>query len=138
VVLAVDSERSNLIILCRVFNPDYTFGLATSGTHALRLLKQHQFDTALIDYHMVDMCVIEFLQRLRTMQPLAGRILLADAEDMPQIKTIEDPALFSAVITKPWVPNDIRRWVDNFGVKNTMHHDMNMYFGFGSSTSYVR
>ena len=76
-LLLVDDEIGYLEVLSkRLTRRGYKVTTASSGTEAIRALRQWEFDLAVVDLKMEDMDGIEVLRVLRQMQPDLQVIML--------------------------------------------------------------
>jgi len=114
IVLVDDEEMiltsiKNLLIL----ETDYRLAAFSSPREALEFIGAHAVDLVISDYLMPEMDGIEFLARVKEMQPHAVRVLLTGYADKENaIKAINDVGLFQ-YIEKPWENEDLRLIIRN-------------------------
>lgn len=76
-LLLVDDEVGYLEVLCkRLKKRDFDVTTAYSGAEAIRAVRDHDFDVAVVDLKMEDMDGIELLKILRKMLPSMKVIML--------------------------------------------------------------
>lgn len=98
---------------------DYDILVFNSPREAIRALESTPVDVVISDYLMPDLNGIEFLLRLKEMQPQATRILLTGYADKENaIKAINDVGLYQ-YIEKPWENEDLKLTIRN-GIEKRM------------------
>ena len=107
-VLLVDDEPSVLSALRRLFRTQgYRIEQATGGADALALMRNTPVDLVVSDMRMPGMDGAAFLAQVRTLYPMAARILLTGYADITStIAAINDGAIHR-YISKPWDDNDL-------------------------------
>jgi DNA-binding NtrC family response regulator len=76
-VLLIDDELGYVNVLSnRLSKRGFIVGKASGGTEAFQVLRQHDFDVAILDLKMVDMDGLEVLKILRKMAPEMVVIML--------------------------------------------------------------
>lgn len=110
-ILLVDDEPYMLSALKRLLRAfpsrygDTEFDIAitafSSPQAALDDASQHRFELVITDYRMPDMDGIDFLTRLRKIQPDMARILLTSAIDPTVIQTPPEAAGIDRYLAKP-------------------------------------
>jgi len=80
-VLVVDDDRSVSGLVAEILtNRGYTVDVASDGHAALKLVAEHPYNLAVLDYQMPDMDGVEVFRRAREQQPdLLGIFLTAYA-----------------------------------------------------------
>jgi DNA-binding NtrC family response regulator len=92
---------------------DYEVLVYNSPNEALEALQERPVDVVISDYLMPDLNGIEFLLRLKEIQPQATRILLTGYADKENaIKAINDVGLYQ-YIEKPWENEDLKLIIRN-------------------------
>ena len=107
-VLYVDDEPDNLRIFELTFRSEFTVLTATSAEEGLRLLNENPVAVVLSDQRMPVVSGVEFLSRVRELDPSTIRVLVTaygDAEILGD--AINDGSIYR-YIPKPWDPNDMR------------------------------
>jgi diguanylate cyclase (GGDEF)-like protein len=105
----VDDESSNITVLRKILNGNYTISIAKTGSDAIQRALEHKPDLILLDVMLPDLSGFDVLQRLKAMD---------EARDIPVIfitgvSSVEDEEkglLMGAVdyITKPFVHSIVR------------------------------
>jgi CheY-like chemotaxis protein len=100
-VLVVDDDRSNSLLVSKVLSGQgYAVDIATDGLSALRLVDEHRYSLAVIDYQMPGMNGVELFRAAREKQPeLPGIFLTAHANINTVFPAIE--AGIERVLAKP-------------------------------------
>jgi CheY-like chemotaxis protein len=100
-VLVVDDDRSNSALVSRVLaGHGYMVDTATDGPSALKLIDEHPYKLAIIDYQMPGMNGVELFRAARQKQPeLPGLFLTAYANINTVFPAIE--AGIERVLAKP-------------------------------------
>jgi len=92
---------------------EYDVVAFTSPREALDYVKEHKVDLIVSDYLMPDIDGIEFLARVKDIQPEATRVLLTGYADKENaIKAINDVGLYQ-YIEKPWENDDLKLIIRN-------------------------
>ena len=81
-LLIVDDEEGPRQSLRVVFKEDYNLLLASDGTRALELAREHKINAAVIDIRMTGMSGIEVLEKLKAVQPTIEVIMLTAYETL--------------------------------------------------------
>ena len=116
-VLVVDDEPNNLRTIERVFRRRYELRFAASGTEALAILAEADFDLALVDFSMPQMNGLEFLERAREIRPQMGRVIVTGNADRPELEVAVRSGLCAEVIAKPWARSQLEAVVDRFSAR---------------------
>jgi CheY-like chemotaxis protein len=100
-VLVVDDDRSNSALVSRVLaGQGYRVDIAADGPAALKLIDEHPYSLAIIDYQMPGMNGVELFRAARQKQPeLPGLFLTAYANINTVFPAIE--AGIERVLAKP-------------------------------------
>ena len=119
-LLYVDDEPDNLRIFELSFQRDFSILTAENGEQGLRILNENPVAVVLSDYRMPGMNGVEFLSRVREIDPKVVRILVTaygDAETLGD--AINDGRIYK-FIAKPWEPEDmgltIRRAIEAYAL----------------------
>jgi len=122
----MDSSASNTILLVDdeemvvtsiksflTLETDYQVVAFTSPKEAVEHVRDHKVDLVISDYLMPDMDGIEFLAKVKELQPEATRVLLTGYADKENaIKAINDVGLYQ-YIEKPWENDDLKLIIRN-------------------------
>jgi two-component system NtrC family sensor kinase len=107
-VLYVDDEPENLRIFELTFRRDFTVLTAQSADEGMRVLNENPVAVVLTDQKMPGMTGVEFLARVRELDPSTVRILVTAYGDVATLsEAINDGRIFRYV-AKPWEPDDMR------------------------------
>ncbi len=107
-VLYVDDEPDNLRIFELTFRRDFSILTATSAEEGMRLLNQNPVAVVLSDHRMPEVTGVEFLARVRELDPKTIRILVTAYGDVDILgDAINDGSIYRYV-PKPWEPDDLR------------------------------
>jgi len=114
VILLVDDDPAILSALRRgitrgwaQWGAEARVHLCTSPTAALGRLLTESFDVVVADYRMPEMDGIQFLRRVRDLQPCSGRILLAGAFDYNALLQSANQVGVARVLVKPWTEEEL-------------------------------
>ncbi len=110
-VLLLDDEPANLDTFKRVFRRSFKIWLASSGSEALKLVRAHTFDVALVDYSMPDMTGIEFIRAARAVANTLPFVLITAFGDVPEVQEAARELGVVKILLKPWREEDVNRWV---------------------------
>ena len=107
-LLYVDDEPENLRVFELAFRRQFSILTAQSAEEGLRLLNENPVAVVLSDQRMPGVSGVEFLSRVRALDPTTIRILVTaygDAEILGE--AINDGSIYRYV-PKPWEPEDMR------------------------------
>jgi two-component system NtrC family sensor kinase len=107
-VLCVDDEPENLRIFELGFRREFSIVTASSGEEGLRILQTQPVAVVLSDHRMPGMSGVEFLARVRELDPKTMRVIVTaygDAETLGA--AINDGSIYKYV-AKPWTPEEMR------------------------------
>ena len=68
-ILLVDNESRNLRSFKSTFSPYYTIRTASTGTEGLKILKKENFQLIITNQRMLQMPVVEFIEKARKNRP---------------------------------------------------------------------
>lgn len=111
-ILCVDDESDNVDALERLFRRKYNVLKATSGSAALKLMKEQTVSLIVTDQRMPNMTGVEFLAQSMKTQPDAIRILLTGFTDIDSVISAVNSGQIYRYVTKPWDPHDLVNTVD--------------------------
>jgi two-component system NtrC family sensor kinase len=107
-VLYVDDEPDNLRIFELTLRREFTILTATSAEEGLRLLNENPVAVVLSDQRMPEVTGVEFLARVRDLDPKTIRMLVTAYGDVEILgEAINDGSIYR-YIPKPWEPEDMR------------------------------
>jgi len=107
-ILYVDDEPDNLRVFELTFRRDFSVLTATSADEGMEILNANPVAVVLSDQRMPGVTGVEFLSRVRDLDPDTLRILVTaygDAEILGD--AINDGSIYR-YIPKPWEPEDMR------------------------------
>jgi signal transduction histidine kinase/CheY-like chemotaxis protein len=107
-VLYVDDEPDNLRIFELTFRRDFTVLTATNAKQGLELLSQHPVAVVLSDQKMPGIEGVEFLRRVRELDPGVVRILVTAYGDAKILGDAINDGNIYRYLPKPWEPEDMR------------------------------
>jgi len=100
-VLVADDDALGRRVIARLLGTRFRVMTASSGEHALGLLRVHGFDVLLTDQHMLWMTGIELLEQVRVHYPSVRRVLTS-ATCVPCVDAYVAIGLVDAVLYKPF------------------------------------
>ncbi len=107
-LLYVDDEPDNLRIFELTFRREFEILTATSAEEGMRLLNANPVAVVLSDQRMPGVTGVEFLSRVRGLDPKTIRILVTAYGDADILgEAINDGSIYRYV-PKPWDPEDMR------------------------------
>lgn len=107
-VLYVDDEPENLRIFEFGFRREFSIVTAQTGEEGLRILQTEPVAVVLSDHRMPGMSGVDFLGRVRELDPKTMRVMVTaygDAETLGA--AINDGSIYKYV-PKPWTPEEMR------------------------------
>ena len=107
-VLYVDDEVDNLRVFELSFRRDFTILTAQSAMEGLELFSQHPVAVVLSDQKMPGIEGVEFLRRVRELDPSAVRILVTAYGDAKILGDAINDGNIYRYLPKPWEPEDMR------------------------------
>jgi signal transduction histidine kinase len=107
-LLYVDDEVDNLRIFELTFRRDFTILTATSAQQGLEILNENPVAVVLSDQRMPGMSGVEFLSRVRALDPKTLRILMTAYGDVETLGIAINDGSIYRYIPKPWEPDDLR------------------------------
>jgi len=113
-ILIVDDEPSVLVGLRSVLERQQFHVVATTSTErALRELTQRTFGVVISDQNMPEMTGLEFLKKVREVQPDASRVLITAAIDLPTLVDAINEGEIYRFIAKPWLREELLATLGN-------------------------
>ena len=103
-ILIVDDEENivNALKRCLRKIADWEVETFTSGAEAVRRAEISSFDLFISDYRMPDMNGVEFLSKIKRIQPNAARIILSGYTDLEALVGAINEAEIFRFLNKPW------------------------------------
>lgn len=107
-LLYVDDEPDNLRIFELTFRRDFKILTASSAEEGLEALNQNPIAVVLSDHRMPGMTGVEFLARVRAVDPNTIRMLVTAYGDAETLGTAINDGSIYRYVPKPWDPDDLR------------------------------
>ncbi|MFT5441276.1 MAG: two-component system NtrC family sensor kinase [Myxococcota bacterium] len=107
-LLYVDDEPDNLRIFELTFRRDFKIFTASSAEEGLEILNQNPIAIVLSDHRMPGMMGVEFLARVRAIDPKTIRMLVTAYGDAETLGVAINDGSIYRYIPKPWNPDDLR------------------------------
>ncbi|HEX2484010.1 MAG TPA: ATP-binding protein [Myxococcota bacterium] len=107
-VLYVDDEPGNLRIFELGFRRDFTIVTAPSGEAGLDVLSRSPVAVVLSDQKMPGLSGVEFLARVRELDPKTVRMLITAYGDAATLGSAINESCVWRYVAKPWHPEDLR------------------------------
>lgn len=103
-ILIVDDEENIVNALKRSLRkvPEWEVETFTSSVEALNYAKSFSFDLFVSDFRMPEMDGVEFLTKIKEIQPDSARIILSGYTDFDGLIGAINQAEIFRFITKPW------------------------------------
>lgn len=110
--LLVDDEINILQALQRTLrqkirDEEFLMELYTDPEQALQRINEVAFDFVISDFHMPKMNGVDFLERVRDVQPDAVRLMLSASADFDTIMNAINRAEVFRYISKPWTATEL-------------------------------
>ncbi len=106
-VLYVDDEPDNLRIFELTFRRDFKILTAASAEEGLEILNDNPIAVVLSDQRMPGMTGVEFLARVREIDPQTIRMLVTAYGDAETLGVAINDGSIYRYIAKPWSPDDL-------------------------------
>lgn len=109
-ILVVDDDKLARNLVSRLFadDEDVKLFVAESGDQAQAVLLDEDIDVVVSDQRMPGMSGLQFLARVREMQPDAVRILLTAYPELSEALMGINEGLLYRFVVKPWEPEEMR------------------------------
>ena len=107
-VLYVDDEPENLRIFELSFRREFSILTARSGEEGLERLNGEPVALVLSDHRMPGLTGVEFLARVREVDPKTVRILVTAYGDAPTLGSAINSGAIYKFVPKPWQPDEMR------------------------------
>lgn len=107
-VLYVDDEPANLRIFELGFRRDFTVVTASSGEEGLAVLSRSPVAVVLSDQKMPGLSGVEFLARVRELDPKTVRMLITAYGDAATLGSAINESCVWRYVAKPWHPEELR------------------------------
>ena len=113
-VLFVDDEPAILSALKRVFRKDgYEIATATDAATGLAVFREFRPAVVVSDHRMPGMTGVEFLAKVREIDPETVRVMLTGCTDLPAAEAAINQGEVWRFLTKPWNDEDLRATVSS-------------------------
>ena len=107
-VLYVDDEPENLRIFELGFQREFSIVTAKSGEDGLRVLNQQPVALVLSDHRMPGMTGVDFLTRVRELDPKTIRVLVTAYGDAETLSVAINDGSIYRYVPKPWDADELR------------------------------
>ncbi len=107
-ILYVDDELNNLTSFKAAFRREFEVITASSGPEALDILKDRDIEVIVSDQRMPEMTGVEFLQKVKELEPAPIRILLTGYADINAVIDAINKGEVYRYVQKPWDETDLR------------------------------
>lgn len=128
-ILIVDDEENIVNALKRSLRkvPEWEVETFTSSVEALNYAKSFSFDLFVSDFRMPEMDGVEFLTKIKEIQPDAARIILSGYTDFDGLIGAINQAEIFRFITKPWNDYELILTIDQaLKYKNILIENKNL------------
>lgn len=112
-ILFVDDESENLRVFELAFRREFHVATAHSGEEALRLLHEMPAAVILSDQRMPGLSGVEFLERVRDLDPKTVRILVTAYGDAETLRDAINNGSIYRYLAKPWRADEMRLTLRN-------------------------
>lgn len=106
-LLVVDDDPMVLSALERLLRHEFDLSLVQDLTQARTLIRQKNFDMALIDLHLAEGTSLDFFRELQTLSPTTARVLISGALNLNSLVDSLETNLVHKVLQKPWEPSTL-------------------------------
>ncbi len=107
-VLYVDDEPENLRIFELTFRREFSILTAGDAEEGLRVLNESPVAVVLSDHRMPGMSGVDFLSRVKELDPNTLRILVTAYGDAGTLESAINAGSIYRFVPKPWTPEDMR------------------------------
>lgn len=114
-IMIVDDEENILKSLRRIFRSqaDWEIESYTNVQDAIKRAKIANFDLFLSDYRMPEMNGVEFLSKVKVLQPHSMRLILSGHTDLEALLGAINEAEIFRFVTKPWEDYELIATIKN-------------------------
>ena len=124
-ILYVDDEPENLRVFELTFKRDFKILTATSAEEGLRILNENPVALVLSDQRMPSMTGVDFLARVRDIDPKTVRVLVTAYGDVEILKQAINDGSIYRYVAKPWDPADMKltlqRGIESYALDQERH-----------------
>ena len=107
-ILVIDDEQIVLVALRETLRREgYEVVTAQSALQGMEFIKQHPFSVILSDHQMPQMTGLEFLARVKEIQPDATRILITAVLSLSMFIDAINKCEIYRFIVKPWLREEL-------------------------------
>jgi response regulator RpfG family c-di-GMP phosphodiesterase len=107
-ILYVDDEAHNLSAFKANFRRDFTVFTAESGQEGLDIFEKEDLNIILTDQRMPNMTGIEFLEKVKNINPEPMRILITGYSDINAVIDAINRGQVYRYLNKPWHYEDLK------------------------------
>ncbi|MEE3326582.1 MAG: ATP-binding protein [Myxococcota bacterium] len=124
-ILYVDDEPENLRVFELAFKREFKILTATSADEGLRILNENPVALVLSDQKMPGVTGVEFLSRVRDIDPKTVRVLVTAYGDVDILRQAINDGSIYRYIAKPWDPPDmeltLQRGIESYALEQERH-----------------
>ena len=124
-VLYVDDEPDNLRVFQLAFKREFKILTATSAEEGLQILNENPVAVVLSDQRMPGVTGVEFLSRVRAIDPKTVRVLVTAYGDVDILRQAINDGSIYRYVAKPWDPDDMRltlqRAIESYALEQEKH-----------------
>jgi DNA-binding NtrC family response regulator len=112
-ILIVDDDAAMRMSLSGLLSDDFEVTATGDTAQAEAALRANEFDVVLSDYDMPGETGMEFFRRIHSSYPGVMGILLTGHGEHPDVRRAEADQTVVRVISKPYDPARLLKWVEN-------------------------
>jgi CheY-like chemotaxis protein len=112
VVVVVDDEPTNLELLVRTLEAQYTVHAFCDAREALQQIPGLKPELLLTDYRMPGMTGVQLLRALREGGMNLSSVLVTGFAELDEVVRASEEMLVTRVVAKPWRPKELRTQVE--------------------------
>lgn len=116
-ILVVDDEPDMLRSLRDLLRFDFQVHTAGSGAEGVRVLQEHPVHVVMTDQRMPQMTGVEFLQRVKSDQPEAIRLIFTGYADVNAVIAAINQGNVFRYVAKPWDPDELTATLKEAGAQ---------------------
>jgi two-component system NtrC family sensor kinase len=111
-ILYLDDEQNNLNVFQATFRHFYFVHTTINPIEAMEIIKNNPIEVILTDQRMPEMTGVDFLEKVRELNPNLIRIIVSAYTDVESIIQAINTGKVFYYITKPWSENEVRQIID--------------------------
>ncbi len=121
-ILIIDHDNDICLVLSKFLSKNnYLVSTANTAHEGLKQVRSHEYDLILCDYKLPDVTGLEFLQKIRILNPTVAVVIITGYSN---IKTAVETFRYGAndYVTKPLYPDELLVTIQNNITKNRARH----------------